>query len=218
MNPGECADFAYVTCLANPIKAVTHRDPYPYYRRLLAGPPLYFDEELRLWVAARANMVSQVFANPTCHVRPVAEPVPAALDGLPAGEVFAHLVRMNDGGRHDQPKLALERALASIPASEVNPRARHAATHAMPIALDPAALTAWAFDTPTTVVGNLLGFTTGECSAIVGWTREFVTCLSPLSTPEQLSTASAAAAQLRSRMHSLLDSIDPDTDNLLTSP
>jgi hypothetical protein len=32
----------------NPIKAVTHRDPYPYYARLLAGPPLYFDEELRL--------------------------------------------------------------------------------------------------------------------------------------------------------------------------
>jgi cytochrome P450 len=201
----------------NPIKAVTHRDPYPYYARLLAGPPIYFDEELRLWVAARATMVSEVFASQACRVRPVAEPVPAALDGLPAGEIFSHLVRMTDGSRRDQPKLALERALAAIPTSEVNARARHTAMHAAPTSLDPAALNAWVFNTPITVVSNLLGFSADEQSAIVDWTRQFVACLSPLSTPEQLSTASAAAAQLRSRMHSLLDSIDPDSDNLISS-
>jgi cytochrome P450 len=49
----------------------------------------------------------------------------------------------------------------------------------------------------------------------VDWTRQFVACLSPLSTPEQLSTASAAAALLRSRLSSLLDSIGPDSDNLI---
>jgi cytochrome P450 len=200
----------------NPIKAVTHRDPYPYYGRLLAGPPLYFDEGLRLWVAARATMVSEVFASQACRVRPVAEPVPAALYGLPAGEVFSRLVRMTDGSCHDQPKLALERALAAIPRSEVNARARHAATHAVPTSVDPAALTAWVFDTPIAVVANLLGFSADEQSAIVDWTRQFVACLSPLSTPEQLSTASAAAALLRSRMHFLLDSIDPDSDNLIS--
>jgi len=201
----------------NPIKAVTHCDPYPYYARLLAGPPIYFDEELRLWVAARATMVSEVFASQACRVRPVAEPVPAALDGLPAGEILSHLVRMTDGSRHDQPKLALERALAAIPASEVEVRARHAATRAVPPSLDPAALNAWVFNTPIAVVSNLLGFSADEQSAIVDWTRQFVACLSPLSTPEQLSTAGAAAAQLRSRMHSLLDSIEPDSDNLISS-
>jgi cytochrome P450 len=201
----------------NPIKAVTHRDPYPYYARLLAGPPLYFDEELRLWVAARATMVSEVFASQACRVRPVAEPVPAALDGLPAGEIFSHLVRMTDGNRHAQPKLALERALAAIPTSEVEVRARHAATRALPPSLDPVALNAWVFNTPIAVVSNLLGFSADEQSAIVDWTRQFVACLSPLSTPEQLSTASAAAAQLRSRLHSLLDSIEPDSDNLISS-
>jgi cytochrome P450 len=200
----------------NPIKAVTHRDPYPYYARLLAGPPLYFDEELRLWVAARATMVSEVFASQACRVRPAAEPVPASLDGLPAGEIFSRLVRMTDGSQHDQPKLALERALAAIPASEVEARARHAATRAVPTSLDPAALNAWVFNTPIAVVSNLLGFPTDERSAIVDWTRQFVACLSPLSTLEQLSTASAAATLLRSRMHCLLDSIDPDSDNLIS--
>jgi cytochrome P450 len=199
----------------NPIKAVSHGDPYPYYRRLLAGPPLYFDDELRLWVAVRAKVLSQIFDSPACRVRPAAEPVPAALNGLPAGEIFEHLVRMNDGRRHDPPKLALQRALASIPASEAATRARHAATRVMPIATDPGALTAWAFDTPTSVVGNLLGFSGDECSTILGWTREFTACLSPLSTPEQLSTASAAAARLRSRMHDLLDSVNLDSGNLI---
>jgi cytochrome P450 len=199
----------------NPIEAVTHRDPYPYYGRLLAGPPLYFDEGLRLWVATRATMVAEIFASRACRVRPVAEPVPAALDGLPAGEIFSRLVRMNDGSRHDQPKLALERALAAIPVSEVNARARRTAMHAAPIPLDPAALNAWVSDTPIAVVSDLLGFSADERSAIADWTRQFVACLSPLSTPEQLSTASAAATLLRSRMHSLLDSIDADSDTLI---
>ena len=141
-------------------------------------------------------MVSEVFASQACRVRPVAEPVPATLDGLPAGEIFSHLVRMTDGSRHDQPKLALERALAAIPTSEVEARTRHAATRAVPTSLDPAALNTWVFDTPIAVVSNLLGFSADEQLAIVDWTRQFVACLSPLSTPEQLSTASVAAAQL----------------------
>ncbi|HMA00306.1 MAG TPA: cytochrome P450 [Steroidobacteraceae bacterium] len=124
---------------------------------------------------------------------------------------------MNDGSRHDQPKLALERALAAIPTSEVEVRARHAATRAVLPSLEPAALNAWVFNTPIAAVSNLLGFSGDEQSAIVEWTRQFVACLSPLSTPEQLSTAGAAAALLRSRMHALLDSIDPDSDNLISS-
>ncbi len=200
----------------NPIKAVTHRDPYPYYGRLLAGPPLCFDEELRLWVGSRASIVSEVFASQACRVRPTAEPVPAPLDGLPAEEIFSRLVRMTDGSRHDQPKLALERALAAMPTSEVMARAGDAARDAVPTSLDPAALTAWVFSTPIVVVSNLLGFPPDECSAIVDWTRQFVACLSPLSTPEQLSTASAAAVLLRSRLSSLLDSIDPDSGNLIS--
>jgi hypothetical protein len=38
----------------NPIAAVTHPDPYPYYAALTARTPLYRDETLGLWVAADA--------------------------------------------------------------------------------------------------------------------------------------------------------------------
>jgi hypothetical protein len=35
----------------DPIAAVTHPDPYPYYARLVAESPLYRDDALGLWVA-----------------------------------------------------------------------------------------------------------------------------------------------------------------------
>jgi hypothetical protein len=37
----------------NALEAAAHIDPYPYYERLLAGPPLHYDSELeRTKVAA----------------------------------------------------------------------------------------------------------------------------------------------------------------------
>ena len=36
----------------NPIAAVTHPDPYPYYREMVATRPLHRDRDLGLWVAA----------------------------------------------------------------------------------------------------------------------------------------------------------------------
>ena len=46
----------------DPIAAVTHPDPYPYYAQLRAGPPLAYDERLRLWIASRAEVVMEVLA------------------------------------------------------------------------------------------------------------------------------------------------------------
>lgn len=86
----------------NAIAAVTHRDPYAYYARLRSERPLFFDEDLALWVATSADVVTQALAHPHLRVRPPAEPVPKALLGTPTGEAFARLVRMNDGAFHRQ--------------------------------------------------------------------------------------------------------------------
>jgi cytochrome P450 len=199
----------------NPIDAVTHRDPYPYYERLLAGPPLHFDDGLGLWVAARAAVVSEVLASPACHVRPTAEPVPAAISGLTAGVIFSHLIRMNDGVRHDGPKRALERALAALPAADVDLRARRIARLGVPTMADSRTMSTWMFDTPVSVVAHLLGFAEEEWSMVAAWTREFVACMSTLSTPEQLATASTAASLLQSRMQCLLQAASPHSGSLL---
>ena len=70
----------------NPIDAITHNDPYPYYDRLLAGPPLQCDDGLRLWIASWAATVSEVLASPACRVRPRNEPVPVSIIGCPPGK------------------------------------------------------------------------------------------------------------------------------------
>ena len=122
---------------------------------------------------------------------------------------------MNDGARHDLPKLALERALGSLPLTEVAARARYLARQSVPAAGDTRALSTWMLNTPITVVADLLGFADDAQPTVATWTREFVACLSPLSTSEQLAAASAAASLLRSRMQSLLQSTQPQSGSLL---
>ena len=39
----------------DPVAAVTHADPYPYYARLVEERPLYHDEQLGCWVASSAE-------------------------------------------------------------------------------------------------------------------------------------------------------------------
>jgi cytochrome P450 len=199
----------------DPIEAVTHRDPYPYYEHLLAGPQLHFDAGLGLWIAARAAVVSEVLASPACRVRPVTEPVPAAISGSTAGAVFGHLVRMNDGARHDGPKRALERALAALSAADVDMRARRIARLGLPTTAGSRTLSTWVFDTPVSVVADLLGFAEAEWPTLAAWTREFVACTSTLSTPDQLVAASAAASLLQSRMQCLLRAASAHSGSLL---
>ena len=183
---------------SNAVVAASHPNPYPYYRQLLAGPALYCDTDLRLWVASRPDVIQEVFDNPHCLVRPVAEPVPRAIAGGAAGAVFAQLMRMNDGVAHAGPRRAIGRALAGVDASAVADKTcRLAATLEARHALDDGAtLTRWVFDLPTCVVADLLGVGHAELAPVARWVAEFVRCLSPLSTPHQLAEADTAARSL----------------------
>src|SRR5215470_14173087 len=104
----------------DPITAVTDPDPYPYYADLVARKPLYYDDNLGLWVASGASVVTSALTNGLCRVRPATEPVPKSLLGSPAAEIFRRLVRMNDGEGHGAFKRVVSAALASIDVSEAN--------------------------------------------------------------------------------------------------
>lgn len=91
-----------VNARGNAIEAVRHADPYPYpyYRCLREQQPLFFDPLLGSWVASSAGAVKAALADDRLQARPASEPVPAALLGTAAADVFALLVRMNDGLFH----------------------------------------------------------------------------------------------------------------------
>ena len=94
---------------------MTHPDPYPYYAHLVAGAPLHRDEALGLLVASSAAAVTAALSDDAlCRVRQLAEPVPRALAGSPAGEIFGRLVRMTDGQDRCPLKQAVSAALMSV--------------------------------------------------------------------------------------------------------
>lgn len=190
----------------NAIAAVCHPGPYPYYRRLLAEPALHFNHELKLWIASRAEVIQDVFANPHCTVRPAAEVVPKALAGSSAGAVFGNLIRMNEGAGHARPKTAVGLALSSLDLSKTADRTRHfsQALQGKSGLSDGASLNAWMFDLPVYVVGDALGFAEKELPQLALWVADFVRCLSPLSDEAQLAAASVAAGNLLQGFRQLL--------------
>jgi cytochrome P450 len=193
----------------DPIAAVTFPDPYPFYAELVAKRPLYRDEALGVWVAASAEAVTAVLASDLCRVRPPAEPVPKALLGTPAGEIFRHLVRMNDAPVHGPCKQAVAAALASIDGTRATAASRHwtrcLADELQP-AEDPVGLAGFHFRLPVYTVASLFGVPADELRPAALWMGDLAPALAPASTPEQVERGQAAAGSLLEMFRSLLAS------------
>ena len=170
---------------SDPIAAVTHPNPYPYYQRLAAERPFERDERLGVWVAASAEAINAVLTSEICRVRPTAEPVPNALLGSSAGEIFRQLVRMNDGPVHHTLKRKVEALLGSMDASGPS---REWARRLPP---DPAVI---AFRLPAYVIGSLLGI--DDLPRLADLVSNFAPALAPGSTSEQVERGREAAGHL----------------------
>lgn len=196
---------------ADPIAAVTHHDPYPYYASLRDGPSLVWHAPLRVWIASRAGVIEEILQDHDAfRVRPAGEPVPSAIAGQPAGEVFGHLVRMNDGAVHAAQRPALQRAVACLDLEMLHSEALRVAFRAADLPLADA-LFAW----PVGAVAQALGFVDAQVPQVVQWMRDFVGCLSPLSTATQLADANAAAYSLMRQFETLVAQAPPRNASLL---
>lgn len=189
---------------ASAVAAASHPDPYPFYARLRAGDALVRDPGLGLWIASRADVVMQALAHPQLRVRPQAEPVPRAIADTPAGELFARLVRMNDGPLHAVHRPVLQRGLGGLDLLEAADVAREVARGLRAGGLDD-----WCLAMPVSAVAALLGFHEAQWPALARWTRDFVACLSPLSDEDQLKRASEAALELLRRFEGLVKCANP---------
>ncbi len=192
---------------ANPIAAVTHPDPYPYYADLVARQPLSRDETLGLWVATSAANVTAVLTSDLVQVRPAAEPVPRALLGSPAGDIFGHLVRMNDGAYHRAFKGAVSATLQSLEPSRVLAESRQRARVLLGEGQTPAAgaLQEGMFQLSTSVIASLLGVPEDRLHQTALWMGDFVRCLAPASSAGQIERGKLAAASLLDLFRSLAE-------------
>lgn len=195
----------------DPIAAVTHPDPYPYYAELVASRPIYRDDAAGIWIASSAATVTAVLTSALYRVRPLTEQVPTALLGSPAGQIFRRLVRMNDGHMHGPMKGAISATLSAIGADEVAEQsrkwARFLADDIEPKA-HPDGLTDFAFQLSVYVIASLLGIPQEEMRHTAVWTRDFVQCLAPGSSPEQIEQGKVAARHLLDLVHTCLSTQD----------
>ncbi|HTE41963.1 MAG TPA: cytochrome P450 [Steroidobacteraceae bacterium] len=182
----------------NVIAAPTAANPYPYYAQLIERTPFYRDASLGFWVASSAAAVSAVLASDICRVRPVSEPVPVALIGSPAAEIFRQLIRMNDGAGHCPFNRAVAATLGSIDATRIAERSAYwAALLVRTLApnSEPAQLNRYTFELSTHVMGDLLGLPHQALSQISDWIGDFVRCVFS-GTAEQVEQGKLAAGQL----------------------
>ena len=190
----------------DPIAAVTHPDPYPYYADLVATRPIHRDDGLGLWVASDAAAVTDVLGHPACLVRPPSEPVPGPLMGSPAGDIFGRLVRMNDGARHAAMKPAVSAVTAGIERSVAEPARRwaeHLVNEVKP-AGDPARVNELAFSLSAYVLADLLGVAPDELARTAALARDFARSIAPAATSEQLAGGADAAGKLLDTFRVLL--------------
>jgi cytochrome P450 len=191
---------------ADPIAAVTHPDPYPYYRALVARAPLYRDEALGVWVAASAHAVTAALTSPLGRVRPAAEPVPAALVASPAADVFGRLARMTDGPGHATMKRAVSATLDSVDA----PRAvAHADRWARSLSAEidprssPARVDEFALALSAHVIGSLLALPDEALPTAERCVRQYTGGVSPGADAAHVERGKAAAGHLIEMVRSL---------------
>jgi cytochrome P450 len=180
----------------DPLQAVTHPDPYPYYAAL-AAEPMRRHAGLGLLVAARADDVAAVLGDHRLRVRPPAEPVPRGIADGAAGRVFGRLVRMTDGPRHADGKGAVRRALTSLALGEARASARsHAArqSDALDLADRPERAMEVAWHAPVRTLAELLGLR--EADEAPARTRALVGGFAAAASPEDAARSAEGAAAL----------------------
>jgi len=186
--------------LPDPVYAVTTGQPACVYSGLASRGALLWHEGRRAWIATREESVRAVLDHPGCRVRPVNQPVPMALAGTAAGDVFGRLVRMNDGEVHRQAKEAIVAALDSIDLAKVRALTRQWTTRLLA-----GHSTHLAFDVPVHVMGALLGIPDDRLPELTSLTGSFAGGIAPNASTAAIARGIDAAGHLVAECSELLD-------------
>lgn len=198
-------EFAAYQPPAHVRAAPSHPDPYPYYGRLARERPFFRDEANDWWVAASAAAVTEVLTSQICLTRPLSEPIPEALRGGAAAEIFGRLVRLRDDETRRKLKDAVTSALRSLDLAEVAALARRRAAELddeLGPTLDETRTTQFMFALPVQIVAQLLGIPRERFGEIMGWLGAYGTAAAaagtgiPALTPELLASGHQGAQAL----------------------
>ena len=182
---------------ANAIEAVTHPDPSQYYDYIATRPPTW-DDSLGMWVVSRAPDVAMVLGHPAARVRPPDAPVPPALAGTGAGDVFGRLVRMHDRDERAAVKDVLVASLASLADDRVAVAVRSSASQLARIDdRSGSFVNRWITDVPLGAVAVLAGIDGADTSVAVEAGRDVAACFGAVPPADAGDRADRAIRVLR---------------------
>ncbi|WP_197325853.1 cytochrome P450 [Ralstonia solanacearum] len=186
---------------ADPLQAITHADPAPYYAALAAARPFHYDAALGWWIAASAAAVDAVLGHTACTVRPADEPAPRHLAASPTGAFFGRLVRQIDGPDHGARRAALLTALGRLDVSSVAAQAHRLAKMALPdaTALAPALADAMHLRIPLETLAHALLGDDADAAACRQDIAAYLAALSPDAPAGAIHRADTAVARLSAR-------------------
>ena len=176
----------------DPIAAVSHPDPYPYYAALRADSGVHWFADRKLWALVSAPLVTAAFTMEHAKVRSPSEAVPAFLLNTPAGDVFGRLARMTDGPPHAAQRertLLLMRKLTGERVTAGSAQVIDAVASPWLERRDGESLNELIRALPIMSVLAALGFSAHHCQAILVFVDTWVAGLSPLATDSQRAAA-----------------------------
>ncbi|HGM5488540.1 TPA: cytochrome P450 [Serratia fonticola] len=148
---------------------------------------------------ASPQAVREALTHPHFGVRPADEPVPAALFATPAQSIFAALVRMNDGAGQRELKAGIEAALASFADDDIRQITADVAQQVTHLATAEQ-LTRFNYALSIGVLAELLGVAHQDRARLVDEVLDFVRCIAPGGSAEQMAAGAIAAGKLQTRM------------------
>ncbi|WP_081549967.1 hypothetical protein [Chromobacterium haemolyticum] len=186
---------------SDPLAAVVHAHPYPYYRDLAQRQPLYFDAGLGLWVAAGHAAVQAALASATCRVRPLEQPAPPLLGDGGVARTFCLWARMSEAPRHPALKAALNRALATVAGAEAGGLAESLARDWLAREpLNGGLLDRMAQGLPVLSLAGLLGLPMEDAPGLVAEVAALTRALAADADAEALASGGKALAALQARV------------------
>lgn len=184
------------------LQAAMQPDPYPYYTRLRQGPDLPFDPTSGCYLASRSAVIAAVLQHPAARVRPVTQPVPAALQGHRCGDIFAALLRMTDGPQQQQLKTVLQRQLAAVSPAALTGLCLEVLHEVTSLQRpDAAAFSKLVYQLPVRVIAQCLGMQPAAARLAATAIADFVRCLPAHATAADILAADAATSQLQMLIH-----------------
>ncbi|MCS3805805.1 cytochrome P450 [Chromobacterium alkanivorans] len=190
---------------SDPLAAVVHAHPYPYYQDLARRRPLYFDAGLGLWVAAGHAAAQAVLASAACRVRPLEQTAPPPLGDGGLARTFCLWARMSEAPRHPALKAALNHALATVAGAEAGRLAESLARDWL--AREPLSgglLDRMAQGLPVLTLAGLLGLEVEDAPALVAEVAALAQALAADADAKALARGEAALEALRARVGAAL--------------